>query len=49
MDPLDLLTARRLAVARASERVEEDCEPLLALGVVVPGQRMESGERRVRD
>src|SRR4029079_12852296 len=30
-------------------RLEQHREPLFALGVVVPGQRMESGQRRVRD
>jgi len=40
VDALDLLPACRLAVAGASERLEQHREPLSALGVVVPGQGM---------
>jgi hypothetical protein len=49
MDALDLAAGRRTAGAGATEGVEEEDEPLLALGMVVPARRVEVPERGVGD
>ena len=46
---LDLRPVGRPCLARATERLEQDGESLLALGVTEPARRMEPAERRVRD
>ena len=49
VDAADLLPGRGPALAGAAQRVEQEGEALLALGVPVPARRMEAAERRVGD